>query len=177
MNKTPEEWRPVTVSGYEDTYEVSNKGRIRRSPNAPHSPPAKPGKILKLVPTPQGYLHVFLQKKRKVTFALVHHLVLGAFVGPRPNKTVCCHWDGDKTNNSIENLRWDSHTENAYDQLRHGRGRAKITAEQAANIKRRYQDGVARGALAKEFGLSYYTIWDITKGRSWTRQPLQKSES
>ena len=35
----------------------------------------------------------------------LHHLVLEAFVGPRPTGLICCHNDGDRTNNRLENLR------------------------------------------------------------------------
>jgi len=32
----------------------------------------------------------------------------------------CCHNDGDKLNNSLKNLRWDSHLNNNRDRLKHG---------------------------------------------------------
>lgn len=49
----------------------------------------------------------------------VHHLVLEAFVGPKPDGMEGCHYpDSDKSNNRLENLRWDSQQENAKDRWR-----------------------------------------------------------
>lgn len=51
---------------------------------------------------------------------LVHRLVLEAFVGPCPEGMEGCHGDGDPTNNSLGNLRWDTATSNQLDKVRHG---------------------------------------------------------
>lgn len=52
--------------------------------------------------------------------ALVHVLVLEAFVGPRPEGMACCHNDGDGQNNTLANLRWDTYSSNNHDLVRHG---------------------------------------------------------
>ncbi|MGO8941982.1 MAG: hypothetical protein ACLQLO_34350 [Mycobacterium sp.] len=38
----------------------------------------------------------------------VHRLVLSACVWRCPPDMECCHWDDDKANNNVWNLRWDS---------------------------------------------------------------------
>lgn len=50
----------------------------------------------------------------------VHHLVLLAFVGPRPDGLICCHKNGDPTDNRPDNLRWDTYASNSADMVRHG---------------------------------------------------------
>jgi len=50
----------------------------------------------------------------------IHHLVLEAFVGPRPPGTECCHRNDIKTDNRLENLRWDTSSANMYDRVRNG---------------------------------------------------------
>ncbi|HXS32025.1 MAG TPA: HNH endonuclease, partial [Steroidobacteraceae bacterium] len=50
----------------------------------------------------------------------VHCLVLEAFVGPRPQGLVGCHYDGDVWNNHLSNLRWDTQAANIQDAIRHG---------------------------------------------------------
>lgn len=50
----------------------------------------------------------------------VHRLVLTAFVGPCPDGMEGCHNDGDRTNNSVENLRWDTRAGNMQDAIAHG---------------------------------------------------------
>jgi len=49
----------------------------------------------------------------------VHQLVLEAFVGPCPTDMEACHNDGVSTNNSLDNLRYDTHKANAADALQH----------------------------------------------------------
>lgn len=51
---------------------------------------------------------------------LIHHLVLEAFVGPRPQGCECRHLDGNPTNNILTNLVWGTHVENMRDRARHG---------------------------------------------------------
>jgi len=47
-------------------------------------------------------------------------LVLATFVGPCPEGHVAYHGDGDRSNNDLANLRWDTPQANADDTLRHG---------------------------------------------------------
>jgi hypothetical protein len=48
-------------------------------------------------------------------------MVLEAFVGPCPeDKHGGLHWDDDKDNNTLSNLRWGTMSENMQDQLRNG---------------------------------------------------------
>ena len=50
----------------------------------------------------------------------VHHLVLEAFVGPRPAGMMGLHWDDDHSNNHLENLRWGTRSDNTKDSVRNG---------------------------------------------------------
>jgi hypothetical protein len=47
--------------------------------------------------------------------------VLPAFVGPRPDGTLGCHWDDDHENNDLSNLRWCTPLANAHDRARNCR--------------------------------------------------------
>ncbi|MGB8390136.1 HNH endonuclease [Mycobacterium sp.] len=49
-----------------------------------------------------------------------HRLALSAVVGPCPPVTECCHWDDDKANNNVWNLRWASRSANIKDCVRNG---------------------------------------------------------
>lgn len=118
-------WLPVV--GYDGLYEVSNLGRVRSLDHyAPHNTAASGvqfvrGRVLKttIYGSPPR-VTVTLWRDREQRTRLVHHLVLEAFVGPRPVGTEGCHWDGDATNNRLGNLRWDSHIKNEADKARHG---------------------------------------------------------
>lgn len=122
------EWRPI--AGYEGFYDVSNTGLVRSHPR--HYPVRRYGKtftqfrkgqLMRLQKTCHGYFEVRLRAKSRGCpnrAFLVHRLVLEAFVGPRPLGMHCCHNDGDPTNNSVDNLRWDTPSANVLDSIRHG---------------------------------------------------------
>ena len=66
-----------------------------------------------------GYLQVNLLVHGIEFSRRVHTLVLETFVGPKPDGMECCHYpDSNKENNNLNNLRWDTHSENAKDKYR-----------------------------------------------------------
>lgn len=115
---TAERWLPVV--GHPG-YEVSDLGRVRgvdrvvvRSNGAPqtiagHEVLPFPGNTL-------GHRKVRLADRPR----WVHHLVLNAFVGPRPAGMEACHGPGGALDNRLVNLRWGTREDNARDQLRYG---------------------------------------------------------
>lgn len=74
---------------------------------------------LKMSRNPSGYMTVSLDLEGKAYPKRVHRLILETFVGPAPEGYHGCHFpDPDKTNNRLENLRWDTISENAKDRYR-----------------------------------------------------------
>lgn len=63
----------------------------------------------------------------------VHQLILETFVGPKPDGMEGCHYpDSDKSNNRLDNLRWDTHGENAKDKYR---DRGEVTEKECRRCK------------------------------------------
>jgi hypothetical protein len=131
----------------------------------------------------QGYLYVFLFLNGKKVNSYVHRMVLTAFVGPCPTGMECCHGDGNRSNNALSNLRWDTRQANAADSIKHGtsnRGErnwnSKLTEEKVKLLRRRHaaikgnKIRVPRGTydqLASEFGVSISCVDEIvTKGKN-----------
>jgi len=94
-------------------YEVSNYGNVRswntrgRKSDYPH--------VMKTQLGRKGvtrYKQLVLSKNNIKYSKKPHVLVLLAFVGPKPDGMEGCHTDGDSMNNRLENLRWDTHTNN-----------------------------------------------------------------
>lgn len=118
---TSEEWRPVV--GFEGLYEVSDHGRVRSLDHFVDLSNGRrrraPGRVLKPWDS-EGYPKVGLTFEGRKRRALVHVLVLEAFVGARPEGAACCHNDGNRQNSRLSNLRWGTYSENNFDLVRHG---------------------------------------------------------
>ena len=90
------------IDGY-DNYEISNLGNVRNIDT---------GKILKPCINSSSYYHVSLYKKGIEKTLMIHRLV-GLYFIPNPeNLREIDHIDRIRTNNSITNLRWVSHSNN-----------------------------------------------------------------
>lgn len=125
-----EEWRPV--DGWEGHYEVSSRGQIRSLPRRIVQRNGHPitvrGKILKpIVTSADGRSKVTMNGGGRTERQLVHRMVLTAFAGPCPDGLEACHNNGNPTDNRLRNLRWDTHSGNMQDMVRHGRSRAAYT--------------------------------------------------
>lgn len=123
LSVVSERW--VSVPGYEGRYEVSSEGRVRSLGFVVRSRgrgrPYRPGRVLSPAVKVNGYLQVTLVGEdggRKS--CQVHQIVCSAFLGPCPPGKQVCHWDGDRENNHIENLRYGTAGDNAADRARHG---------------------------------------------------------
>lgn len=167
-----EEWRPVPVAEYSDHYEVSNLGRVRRTKVVPG---CRAGRILTASPDRRGRLTVHMCANHAPRRFPVHILVLTAFVGPRPDDLVGCHNDGDRANNRLSNLRWDTQKENIADIRRHGRvldgeknHRARLTDDSVRSIKERIRSGERHGTIAADYSVAIATIHHIASGRNWS---------
>ncbi len=129
----------------------------------------------------QGYLTVNLAKGGKKTARRIHRLVLEAFIGPCPPDMVACHGDGDRANNELSNLRWDTPRANSDDSLRHGtramgaRCRpSKLIEDDVFIIRRLRAEGVSTGELASRFGVTYENVLAIVSRRSWKHLPSRR---
>lgn len=118
LTQGTEEWLPVV--GYEGIYEVSDQGNVRSLDRIDNRGNQIAGRMRKPRPLPSGHLMVILSSNSIRSPRLVHRLVLEAFVGPCPPGMECCHYDDDPTNNSLENLRWDTSHANKLDMVRNG---------------------------------------------------------
>ena len=122
MHTTPERWLPVP--GYEGHYSVSNLGRVRSEARTVTYINGQrrivPESIRKTHKHVNGYLQLGLTKNRKKEKRYVHRLVLEAFVGEAPPGTQACHWNDDKEDNRLENLRWGTPSDNTLDKVRNG---------------------------------------------------------
>ncbi len=162
------------VVGYEGIYMVSNLGRVK-SLERPVATWAGTRvirtKLLKQGINDAGYRIVGLYKNRKQYTYTVHWLVAAAFIGPRPDGYHCCHNDGNRTNNVVSNLRYDTPKGNSADKILHDthqrgerHGLSKLTEVQVLAIR---SDKRPRRAVAADYGITRTSVSDIRLRKTW----------
>lgn len=156
-------WKDIPE--WEGLYQASSLGRIRRMKATTNT---KVGQILK--PGWNGAYHIIALSNRpalKKTY-LLHNVIALTFSGPRPDGMDIDHVDGNKKNNTAENLQYVTRSENHYRAVALGlwpvglrNGNAKLSDDQIRQIRTR-PEGLK--TLAAEFGVDRTTIWSI---RTW----------
>lgn len=150
-------------------YEASTTGLIR-SLNYKNS---KEVKILTPAISPDGYLStMLLRDDGKYISTNIHRWIAATYLG-LPNKREVNHIDGIKTNNSLSNLEYCSHSENikhAYDlgliapKVGSLNGMAKLTEKQVSEIREVARNGgryYGRKYLAIKYNVSECTIKEV----------------
>ena len=151
FNESNEMWKSTVEDPY---YEVSNFGRVRHD-----------GRILSGSIHKDGYMFVNIRGKQCAR----HRLVAEVFIENPENKPFVNHIDGNKQNNSVDNLEWCTQSENtkhAYDSDLQPKGlstyKGKFTSEEREQIKNEWDSGAySRRQLAKKYGVSHTCINDI----------------
>lgn len=102
------------IEGYEGLYKISNLGRVKSLCKVLNSKfPYRNinEKILK-VSKSGDYLSLILTNNHKQKRFLIHRLIAICFIPNNECKKIVNHIDGNKINNSIDNLEWVNHREN-----------------------------------------------------------------
>lgn len=111
------------IPEYEDSYKVSNLGRVRSLDRVSYHPYSGPRRLKGKILSPKkcrSLLYVDLYTVPNSRKIGVHQAVLLTFVGKCPEGMEVCHEDGNAHNNKLENLRYDTHTNNELDKIKHG---------------------------------------------------------
>jgi hypothetical protein len=158
------EWR--WIADFPD-YMVSSQGDVRhRRVNAP---------LLAGDTDPKGYRRVSLGGKHR----RIARLVCEAFHGRCPPGHECAHLDGNKNNNSADNLSWVTRSENQRHSIAHGthfrppaprgekQAHAKLTEQQVREMRVKAAAGVSRRALAREYGVSLVQTQRVVTKEDW----------
>jgi len=178
MTILPEEWRPIP--GYEHSYAVSSKGRVKSTQrrlvvNGQKKVHILPERILNhKISKRNGYHEVQLScpyLKSRCRRYRVHILVAAAFLGPRPTGMHILHGPNGKQDNSVENLSYGTPKENALDRARDGTIRSKLSTEQVIEIRTLLNQKDTCTSLAQRYKVSVKAISDIKNGRKWAWLP------
>jgi hypothetical protein len=155
-------------------YEVSTHGRIRsywhnrRGIRISHQP--------RILSTKGGnkYPHVGLTRDKTLYHFSVHTIVLTAFVGTCPPGMEACHNNGNRFDNRLFNLRWDTRKNNVSDKFLHGvqpmgenQWNCKLTSAKVVDIREQYSRGMSQYYLAEQFGICQSHISHIVARKCW----------
>lgn len=150
------------ILGFEG-YWINKKGEIL----------GRSGKIRKPNANMQGYMYVNLQHSEKTEVVYIHRLVAKYFVYNKDNKPEVNHIDGNKENNSFDNLEWVTRQENIRHAFETGlmtsfKGEennfSKLKNEEVIDI---YNSSLSGVELAKKYNVSKSCIGNIRNGKTW----------
>ena len=114
-----EKWKHI--KDYELLYDVSNYGRVKSlEKKSIMNNRTYPTKILKCHIGTKNYLDVDLCNNGKSHRYRVHRLVAEAFIPNPENKPQVNHEDCNKWNNKVNNLTWNTNSENQQHAFRNG---------------------------------------------------------
>ena len=170
-----EEWLPCP--GYEDSYQVSNLGRVRSIDRVSGSRPGiTKGKLLIQTPNRKRYLEVRLFKNSKSISKVVHRLVAKAFIINVNNFKQVNHIDGNKSNNCVNNLEWITNSENQKHAYKLGlqpsragenNTNTKLTDKDVTLLKQLYNSGSTIIEVSNSMNINVSIIRQIIYGKSW----------
>ncbi len=163
------QWIPVI--GYEELYEVSDEGQVRRIKAGRG---AVAGRIVqpikwgaKETEAKTRYMRVRLYDGsggyRRI---MVHRLVAEVFIRPGNPGELINHIDDDPTNNRPNNLEWTTHTGNMIAAVKTGQIKSALTPEQVRAI-RALRHMMSSQQVGEIFGASATMVRWIWIGRRY----------
>ena len=149
------------VEGFEGLYKVSNEGVVISTPRN-----GAKGKVMKQYDMKHGYREYQLRKNGKRYHTYVHRLIAQHFTPNPENKPFVNHIDGNKLNNSIENLEWVTNKENIQHAAKMGLMRsgenhpyAKLTDQEVREIRDLYKHKIyIQRELSEIYGVNRSTM-------------------
>ena len=157
-------WKPIP--GWPE-YEASSIGRIR-------STKWNKIKILSISSFKTGYARVGLYDGKKSVSLLVHRLVATAFLPNPENHPQVNHLDGNKQNNYVGNLKWESTSDNQIHSqavLKNLNARANFkTTEEREAIIARAAAGECGASIARSLGVNKSCISRLLRGKTYIHQ-------
>lgn len=154
------------IPGYEGVYTITSDGKVHNAK----------GYLMVGWKNSDGYPCVKLSLKGVQKSYLVHRLVLLTFVGPCPDACEARHLDGNPSNASVNNLKWDTPKANASDKRQHGTHQGgteasgwggKLTEEDVLRMRERIIEGDTTENVAKDYKMRVEDARHIISGRRW----------
>jgi hypothetical protein len=122
-----------------------------------------------------GYLSVALKNEDGYKHFRIHRLVLALFVGECPDGMVAAHNNGNRSDNRVGNLRWDTQAGNIADKVAHGtsqrgerHGMARLRESDIVEMFTLANSGLFAREIAPQFGVRPVTVKKILSRSLWS---------
>ena len=165
-----EKWRPVhSYNGYD----VSSYGRVRSWKH--RSGRRRYPRLMAESMTSRGYLQVHLWVDGKRIVKSINRMVLEAFLSlPPSEKHHAAHLNGNKQDNRLVNLSWQTPQENIHGKWAHGTmpvgiatNSVKLSDRIVSIIRRLSKGGMSNKEISKLFIVHPSTVGRIVKRKTW----------
>jgi DNA-binding XRE family transcriptional regulator len=156
------------IPNFEGLYSVDIDGNVYAYPNLAH----RNEKQLKPRLRKTGYFYVSLRKDGKTIDCTIHRLVAKTFLDCVDGMQVN-HINGNRIDNRLVNLEMVTSSQNyLHGMFVNKNGIAKLTHEQAEEVKRRVALGERQVDIAKEFNVFKQTINQIVRGTGYKNSKI-----
>jgi len=154
------------VDWFDGMYLISNFGRLKSMHN---------NIIRKPFLKEKRYPKLVLNKNGKKYMRYIHRMVAIAFISNPKNKKQVNHIDGNKCNNNVSNLEWNTPSENMQHSIKnklHPSGEkcswAKLTEKQVIEIRKLSKNSnITHAKLGNIFGINQSAITNIINHKRW----------
>lgn len=172
----------VDVKGYENSYMISNHGRIKSKDRnvigSNNSEIFTKGRLKILNLNKTGYLDIGLWKEGQCKRVAIHRLVAIHFVSNPGSKPIINHKNANKKDNKYSNLEWCTHKENIQHSWKNGlssvlKGEKAInsilTRQKVLAIRRLFKINPKSNQrnIAKKLNVHYVTINNVITKKTW----------
>lgn len=167
------------VEGYEDLYQVSDKGNVKsldRYRNYKNTKRFLKGRLLKFGICKDYFILTLSKNKSKKNYR-VHRLVAQAFIPNPENKPYVNHKDGNKTNNHVDNLEWVTAKENTFHMYNilkvpyPNKGKSwenhNFSYEECINMIKLYKKGYSFRKISRLYNSNHKTISKIIRNEKY----------
>lgn len=156
-----EVWKDI--AGFEGFYQCSSYGRIR---SVDHPDRRTKARILKQGISDKGYSLIGFWMNKKVNTKRVHRVIAMTFIPNPKNFKEVNHIDGNKLNNSVDNLEWTTRSENVKHAWRNNliknTSKRKLTKKEVMEIRELYNRRKGHKPTVAKIGEAYnFTQWQV----------------
>lgn len=158
----------IPIKGFEN-YLINDIGEIFSLPKRTR----KGKRQMKPLKYKNGYIFIDLVKDAKVYRRLVHRLMAESFIPNPENKREVNHINGIKNDNRLNNLEWNTRSENQKHSIKTGlrsakgikNSQSKLTEDDVRQIRKlnlKYSD------ISKIFNIGISNVSAIKNNKTWT---------